>query len=91
MRSEKELGYARSQFSQIYNMQAQVHKQGQLATMINLAILQLIQGLEMEIATSSSTEAWAESQTGSNTQEAGTQPFPSRMNVYTHPKTSTKG
>lgn len=61
--------------------------------MINLAILQLIRDLEMEIATSSSTEAGAESQTVNNTQEAGTQTSPSRMNVYTQvrPKTSTEG
>lgn len=64
-----------------------------IATMINLAILQLIRDLEMEIATSSSTEAGAESQTVNNTQEAGTQTSPSRMNVYTQvrPKTSTEG
>ena len=61
-----------------------------LASMI---ILQLIQDLEMEIATSSTTEAGAESQTGSNTLEVGTQTSPSRMNVYTQvrPKTSTEG
>ena len=49
----------------------------------------------MDIATSSSaveTETGAES-TGINTQEAGTQTSPSRMNVriQVKPKTSTKG
>ena len=62
----------------------------------NPIILELIQELEMDVSTSSSASAVeievGTECSGSNTQEAGTQTSPSRMNAYTQvkPKTSTK-